>query len=249
VPPPAELLPSLIDGQAKLADGRLADGLHPLLRAALVSFGFVFAHPFLDGNGRLSRFLAHYTLCQSGALSSGYILPLSTAMKRNESAYLAALQSFSVPARELWQVNWLDADSFTFDFRGHSSIYRYFDATRLCEFTYAMAQESLRHDLRAEIEFLHCYDRVLREVNALYDIDGTTLSKLIRMTLSNGGTLSKLRRKQFAPALPVEVFTYIEERVREAQTALAPRRWPPATALHMSRVKSPTVNTAALFES
>jgi len=223
VPPPAELLPSLIDGQAKLADGSLAEGLPPLLRAALVSFGFVFTHPFLDGNGRLSRFLAHYTLCQSGALSNGYILPLSTAMKRNESAYLAALQSFSAPARELWQVNWLDADAFSFEFRGHSSIYRYFDATRLCEFTCAMAQESLRHDLRAEVEFLHCYDRVLREVNAHYDIDGSTLSKLIRMALSNGGTLSTHRRKQLAPALPVEVFTFIEERVQQAQTALAPQ--------------------------
>jgi hypothetical protein len=41
--------------------------------------------------------------------------------------------------------------------------------------------------------------------------------------LSNGGTLSKHRRKQFAPALPVEVFTFIEERVQQAQTALAPQ--------------------------
>jgi hypothetical protein len=223
VPPPADLLASLIAGQAKLADGRLAEGLDPLLRAALISFGFVFAHPFMDGNGRLSRFLAHYTLCQSGALKNGYILPLSTAMKRNESAYLAALQSFSAPARELWQVNWLDADAFTFDFRGHPSIYRYFDATKPCEFTCAMAQESLRHDLRAEVEFLHCYDRVLREVDALYDIDGSTLSKLIRMALSNGGSLSKHRRKQFGPALPAEVFDFIEERVKQAQAALAPQ--------------------------
>ena len=34
----------------------------PLVKAAVVSFGFVFLHPFMDGNGRLSRLLAHHSL-------------------------------------------------------------------------------------------------------------------------------------------------------------------------------------------
>lgn len=38
------------------------DGLDPLAHAALVSFAFVFLHPFMDGNGRLSRFLLHHCL-------------------------------------------------------------------------------------------------------------------------------------------------------------------------------------------
>lgn len=35
----------------------------PLVAAACVSFGFVLIHPFMDGNGRLSRFLFHHQLC------------------------------------------------------------------------------------------------------------------------------------------------------------------------------------------
>jgi len=35
-----------------------------LVRAAVVSFAFVFIHPFMNGNGRLSRFLIHHCLGQ-----------------------------------------------------------------------------------------------------------------------------------------------------------------------------------------
>jgi len=72
----------------------------PLVAAAVVAFGFVFLHPFMDGNGRLSRFLIHQTLCHSGALQNGLLLPVSVAMKHEESGYLEALKGFSKPARE-----------------------------------------------------------------------------------------------------------------------------------------------------
>src|SRR5690606_34703113 len=139
VPPPQDEVLSLMEGIDRLANGKLSAAVPPLVRATLVSFGFVFVHPFLDGNGRLSRFLAHYTLCQSGALPNGHILPLSIAMKRHEAEYLAALTSFSRPARELWNVTWIDGDEFQFEFRGHPAIYRYWDATDSVRFMYRMA--------------------------------------------------------------------------------------------------------------
>jgi hypothetical protein len=89
----------------------------------------------------------------------------------------------------------------------------------VAEFTYAMAHESIRTDLRAEVDYLHGYDQVLREVNAQFDIEGSTLAKLIRMAHSQGGTLSRNRRKQFPP-LSEEVFNFIEERVKRAFAGL-----------------------------
>jgi Fic family protein len=50
--------------------------LDPLLVASIASFGFVFIHPFMDGNGRLSRFLFHHALCRSGRLAKGFLLPV-----------------------------------------------------------------------------------------------------------------------------------------------------------------------------
>jgi hypothetical protein len=229
VPPPPEMVHSLIAGIARLANLETGAGIDPLVRAALVSFGFVFVHPFGDGNGRLSRYLAHYALCQSGGLPNGAILPLSAAMQRNELAYLRALQSFSTPARALWQVQWIDAGDFNFKFLGEPCIYRYWDATACVTFLCEMALEALRKDLREEVAFLACYDETVRRVNERFDLAGSTLSKLIRMAYQNGGVLSKNRRNQFAHLVEPEALDFIEAQVcqliRQLEVPAAP---PPA---------------------
>lgn len=84
-------------------------------------------------------------------------------------------------ARELWSVQWIDSDEFNFEFKGHGSIHRFWDATPCVEFMYKIAEETLRHDLQGEVEFLHRYEAVLREADARFDIPGSTLSQLVRM--------------------------------------------------------------------
>jgi hypothetical protein len=222
LPPAPDLVSSLMRGIAKVANGENAGAVNPLVRAALASFGFVFTHPFADGNGRLSRYLAHYSLCQSGALPHGSILPLSAAMKRNEFTYLAALQSFSIPARALWQVRWIDGEDFNFKFEGDAGIYRFFDATACVTFFCEMAQEALRHDLREEVNFLALYDEAVRQINARYDIEGSVLSRLIRMTYQNQGIVSKNRRKQFALQVQPEAFDFIESYLTRALAGQQP---------------------------
>jgi hypothetical protein len=120
----------------------------------VVSFAFVFLHPFMDGNGRLSRFLFHHALCRSGQWGNGLLLPVSVAMKRSEAQYLAALQSFSKPARQAWDAMWLGDDEFELKFKSDASIYRYWDATACVTFGLEMAQQALIQDLKVETEFL-----------------------------------------------------------------------------------------------
>jgi Fic family protein len=43
--------------------------------AALVAFGFVFIHPFGDGNGRIHRFLIHQVLSTEGFTPSQPAVP------------------------------------------------------------------------------------------------------------------------------------------------------------------------------
>lgn len=211
VPPPPMQLADLLTSIGALANGKLASGLDPLVRATLASFGFVFAHPFLDGNGRLSRFLAHYTLCQSGAVPNGYILPLSVAMKRHESEYLLALMDFSRPARQLWDVRWITGHDFEFTFKGHPGIYRYWDATVAVEFMGRMAEETLKHDIQGEAVYLDAFDTARKIVEERYDVQDSTLTKLIRMAWANNGIVSLHRRKQFANEVIPEVFDLIEK--------------------------------------
>jgi len=98
-----------------------------------------------------------------------------------------------------------------FDFIGHPSIYRYWDATRCVEFTLQMARRVLEVELREETEFLDRYDRVIKAVNQRYDVRGSDLSKLVMMCLDNEGKVSKHRRKQFQYSVAEEVFEFIEE--------------------------------------
>lgn len=61
---------------------------HPAVRAVLGHFIFVFIHPYMDGNGRLSRFLMNYMLT-----TGGYPWTIVTVQSRKR--YLAALEQAS----------------------------------------------------------------------------------------------------------------------------------------------------------
>ena len=62
------------------------DGLHPLIRAALIHYQFEIIHPFLDGNGRAGRLLITLFLMERHALDSlsWYI---SYYLKKNRVEY------------------------------------------------------------------------------------------------------------------------------------------------------------------
>jgi len=67
----------------------------PVVHAAVVSYGFVFLHPFLDGNGRIHRFLIHNILARRGFTPPGAIFPVSAAMLNRPKEYDESLEAFS----------------------------------------------------------------------------------------------------------------------------------------------------------
>lgn len=214
VPPWPELALQLMDEWMAFAN-TVPGQIDPIVAASVASFGFVFIHPFMDGNGRLSRFLFHQALCTSGKLGKGLLLPVSVAMKRNEADYLAVLQSYSKQARERVQVTWIDEGEYRFEFRADAAIFRYWDATACVEFGFRMAAQALDVELRQETQFLARFDRVLREVDARVDIRGNDLATLVVICLDNEGVISKKKRKRFADRVPEAVFDLIEATVRD----------------------------------
>ncbi|MFJ2692384.1 Fic family protein [Pseudomonas sp. NPDC087336] len=210
VPPEPDLCRELMNELMALGN-EATKHIDPLVAAGVISFGFVFLHPFMDGNGRLSRFLIHQTLCRAGALENGFLLPVSVAMKREERLYLEALQEFSRPAREFWDVRWIDQGNLSFNFTGHSAIYRFWDATPGVRFTLEMAKRALEVELREKTIFLENYDKIVKAVDERYDVRGSDLSNLVMMCLAQNGTVSKHRRKQFKYSVQEEVFDYIEQ--------------------------------------
>ena len=78
VPPRPDDVPALMEGlQAFIEES--AD-LNPVIVAAVAAFGFVFIHPFEDGNGRTHRFMLHYFLSTRGVTPENFIFPVSATI-------------------------------------------------------------------------------------------------------------------------------------------------------------------------
>lgn len=209
IPPPTADI-SLIMDELMAFGNDTSSNVDDIIRASVLKFGFVFAHPFMDGNGRLSRFLFHYAVCQSSLMQKGYLLPVSVAMHNNETRYLETLKTFSNPARELWKVTWHGDSNYDMSFEGSSAVYRYWDATPCAEFGFAMAELALEKELRDESEFLRKYDALYRAANDEFNVRGTDLATLVAGVLTNGGVVSNNKRKAYADRVPSELFDYLE---------------------------------------
>jgi len=61
VPSRPEDVRSLMNGLVAMAERLRArpGSIDAIVAASMISFGFVFVHPFMDGNGRLHRYLIH----------------------------------------------------------------------------------------------------------------------------------------------------------------------------------------------
>ncbi|WP_353506183.1 Fic family protein [Variovorax brevis] len=101
------------------ADGQ-RQGQPPLMKAALASFGFVFLQPFVDGNGRLSRLLAHQSLNYTGALPGDpALVSRYEEGRKGLPAGPGSLQQAC--ALTLGRHTYIDGSQFDFQFRSSSS--------------------------------------------------------------------------------------------------------------------------------
>ena len=212
VPPWFELSDEIMSSIEHMANNSQID---PVSLATSISFGFVFAHPFMDGNGRVSRFLIHHTLSKSGQLPSGFMLPVSVAMKRNEIKYLENLELFSRPARKFVEAKWLHDEEYSFEWKESADLFfRYPDLTNQANFMLNMIKESLSIDIQGEIDYLRVHDRLCEKIEERFDIANKDLMTLIKIALdeeSGGiGVISKGKRKDYKYKVQEEALDYIQ---------------------------------------
>jgi hypothetical protein len=196
IPPHPDDLPRLIDGFMRMANAQ--DDVPPLIKAALLSFGFVFLHPFMDGNGRVSRLLAHYCLHIKGALpdiqGSPALLPLSVAMKQEERLYLKALEQFSKPARHLWDVTHIGDGDFRFEFHSSPLIYAHWSGQEACAFVIRCARIALQQSLVSEAVYLQAYDRAYAQIDQAFNLPNRTINLLILWIHQNNNKMPERRK-------------------------------------------------------
>jgi Fic family protein len=214
--PKPEDVPGLIGGWMRMV-ARIEDGkVDPICAAAVTGFGFVFIHPFVDGNGRIHRFLIHRSLTKLKFAPQGVLFPVSAAMLRSPKAYDAALNAFSSSILPLIEYEMDEQPRLTVLNRT-DKLYRYFDATPQAEYLYEAIAETIHKDLREEIDFLEVFDKAMAAVKMIVDMPNARASLLVRLILQNHGTLSAKKRRQF-PELRDEEIVEIESGI-----------WKPAT--------------------
>ena len=142
----AEDLPNLMDGLVAFDRLAVNGGLDPVVAAATVAFGFVYIHPFEDGNGRLHRWLIHHVLACGGFNPSGLIFPISAVILRKIADYRRVLESYSRPLLSL--IHWRPTLEGNVEALNETAAYyRYFDATSHAEFLYGCVAEAVEQDL------------------------------------------------------------------------------------------------------
>lgn len=192
-----EDLPFLIDGMIGFDRGP-ALRLDPVIAAAVLAFGFVYIHPFDDGNGRIHRYVIHHVLAERGFNPPGVVFPVSAAILDRIDDYRAVLESYS--ARLLPFIQWEPTDRLNVRVLNDTGdFYRYFDATPHAEFLYECVQRTIEMDLPAEAGFLRRYDALRQDIETLFDMPDRTIDLLFRFLHQNGGRLSqRAREREFA---------------------------------------------------
>jgi len=195
VPARPEDVPELMNGLVGFSETLRAkpESMDPVAAAASLAFGFVFIHPFMDGNGRLHRYLIHEVLSSTGFTPKGIVLPVSAVILANLDRYVHALERFSRPmqARTTYNPDLPQASA-----TGNDPLYfRFFDATEQASFLYWALERTVEHDLEEEIAFLLGFDAARAKLGGLLDWPAHSLDLFIRLVHQNKGTLSRTKRQ------------------------------------------------------
>jgi hypothetical protein len=192
-----EDLSSLIEGMIAFDRGA-EERLDAVVAAAILAFGFVYIHPFEDGNGRIHRYLIHHVLARRGYSPQGIHFPVSAAIFERIDEYRAVLETYS--RRLLPVIQWEPTDTNNVSVLNDTAdFYRFFDATPHAEFLYACVRQTIEHDLPEETRFLENLDRFRALVESIVDMPERTLDNLFGFLRQNRGHLSKrAREKEFA---------------------------------------------------
>lgn len=198
-------LPSMMRGLVEYSNRAKANKVDAVATAAALAFGFVYIHPFEDGNGRVHRWLFHHILSGAGYNPPSVVFPISSTIYRRIGEYKRVLESYSQPLLEF--IDWKPTSDHNVEVLNDTAdYYRYFDATVHAEFLYECVKQTVEHDLPDEVAYLEAYDRFSRSVLEIVDMPNSTVDLLHRFLKQNGGELSKrARAKEFAPLTDEEV--------------------------------------------
>jgi hypothetical protein len=246
IAPPLEEVSSILAGLQALL--KRTQGLSSVARAALVSFGFVYLHPMVDGNGRISRFLINDILRRDGALPAPYIVPISAVLQRpnlRPLTYDDALELFSRPLMQQYRDRWsfgpeqqaADGVRYNLHFEAYPDAlhaWRYPDLTRHVAFIADALDLTIEQEMRNEAQYLQQHGAARDRLKTIIEGPDPALDRIIRSVRESRGTISGKLRKEHPLLERPEIAEEIVRAIREEF---------PWTSAGDSTVKTPEQST------
>lgn len=200
-------LPSLMKGLLDTNNILQKSRYDPVLTAATIAFGFVFIHPFSDGNGRIHRYIIHHILTRMEYTKRGMIFPVSAAILNRIDEYQTILETYSAPRIDL--IEWEPTTDYNVKILNDTiDLYRYYDLTKQVEFLYECVEETIEQIIPEELNYLEKHDQMTQYINTYLSLADTKVDLLIKFLHQNNGKLSKNKRqKEFEEFTDEEIST------------------------------------------
>lgn len=198
-------LETLMSGLIETYELLRKDEFDAILMATIIAFGFVFIHPFEDGNGRIHRYLFHHVLAEKEFVPKGLIFPVSAVILERIEEYRKTLEHYSKSRVGL--IEWRPSERNNVEVLNETlDFYRYFDATKQAEFFFECVEETVSQTLPEEVEYLRKYDLLNEFIKNYIDMPNRLVDLLIRFLSQNDGKLSKRKQaKEFQELTEKEV--------------------------------------------
>lgn len=207
-------LDDLCSGMLAANNRMREDELDPILQAAATAFGFIYIHPFQDGNGRVHRCLIHHVLAERKYTPKGLVFPVSSVMLDRIDDYRATLQTHSGPLMDF--IEWRPTAERNVEVLNDTiDLYRYFDCTEAAEFLYSCVRRTVEHDLPREIDYIRRHDEAMNRIMNTIEMPDRLAQNLIIFIRQNGGTLSKRRREKEFSALTDDEVQRLENIIQD----------------------------------
>ena len=213
--PKPEDLTDLMQGMGTSHKHMDAGNVSAVIHATAIAYGFVFLHPFEDGNGRIHRFLIHNILARRGFTPKGVMFPISASMLKDSADYDASLEAFSRHLMALVEYS-LDEEGSMTVHNDTAIWYRYIDMTSQAEALFRFIDKTIKTELASELAFLANYDKTKKAIQEIVDIPDRKIDLFIRFCLQNNCWLSSQKRASHFDSLSDEEISRMEQAVQSA---------------------------------